>query len=259
MIVSEVDFQRLENQHIVQFYETDESVLAKNVVQYLGEGYRQGGGLLVVATEAHRHLFLAGLESSGIGVDAAIRTGRLTMLDADTTLRRFLRDGYPDEARFEATVGSAVRSGIERSEGRGFRVYGEMVALLWAASKCPAAIRLEQLWESLKRSLQFSLFCSYRIDIFSKEFEPGIVDALLCAHAQLLPTGRNERLASAISNAMAQVLAPTDLAKVVNSEKQPAQWADMPSGEAMILWLRKTMPERAHEILSIAREYYYVT
>ena len=257
MLVSDFAFEELANQHIVQFYEVDETVLAQNVVRYLADGYRQGSTLVVIATEAHRGMFLTGLEHLGIDVAAAGRTRQLIGLDADTTLRRLLRDGYPDQDLFESTVGSVVNEGLVRAGGRGLRAYGEMVALLWAASQCPAAIRLEQLWENLKKRLEFGLFCSYRIDIFAKEFQPGLVDALLSSHSQLLPTGRNERLANAISQAMERVLGPAEASKALTfTNKNLPRWALLPSGEAMILWLRKMVPARADEVLSLAREYY---
>ncbi|MGH7330337.1 MAG: hypothetical protein ACREJX_18475, partial [Polyangiaceae bacterium] len=104
----------------------------------------------------------------------------------------------------------------------------------------------------------FTLICGYPIDVFGKDFDPGIVDALLCAHSHLLETGANGKLRGAISRAMEEVLGPSRVATMMTfmTGSVSKKWGSLPAGESMILWLRKMMPEEADQILSLARGYY---
>lgn len=145
--------------HIVQFYERDEQIVDA-VCAYLADALRNDETALVVATGAHREAFEAWLTADGIDVAAARRLGNLVTLDAADTLARFLVDGQPDAAAFDAVIGGLVRD--LRREGRSLRVYGEMVARLWDEGNVPAAIALEALWNDLGRDVDFSLFCAYR-------------------------------------------------------------------------------------------------
>jgi hypothetical protein len=243
--------------HLVQLYEANQQVLEHNVTCYLSEGLKRGSALLVIATPQHRELFLRGLTRVGADPKAAIRESRFVMLDAEETLGRFMIDGYPDAERFDAIVGAMVRDAVGRTNTGELRAYGEMVGLLWKTRQFPAAIRTEQLWNRLQKSVSFSLFCAYPIDIFDKQFEIGIVDALLCAHTHLLPSATHGGLEAAIDRAMAEVLgsAAQELRPVSNGGSRAA-WVAMPRAEAVILWLRHDFPDRADEILSRARGYY---
>lgn len=147
------------HEHVVQFYEHDEQ-LVEAVGAYLADGLRSGEAALVVATAAHRDAFEAWLTATGIDTAEARRRGDLVTLDAAETLARFMVDGQPDAAAFDAVVGGLVRD--LRRDGRPPRIYGEMVALLWDDGHVPAAIALEALWNDLGRDVDFTLFCAYR-------------------------------------------------------------------------------------------------
>jgi PAS domain S-box-containing protein len=72
-------------------------------------------------------------------------------------------DDWPDEILFHATIEPALaqaESGLRR-KSHPIVAFGEMVALLWAAGKCDAAIRLEQMWNELAHKHSFSLRCAY--------------------------------------------------------------------------------------------------
>jgi hypothetical protein len=245
--------------HLVQLYEANQQVLVDNVTCYLSEGLKRGSALLVIATAQHRELFLRGLKRVGADPETAIRESRFVMLDAEEMLGRFMVEGYPDSERFDAIIGTMVRDAVARTKTGDLRAYGEMVGVLWKTRQFPAAIRTEQLWNKLQRSISFTLFCAYPIDVFDKHFDVGVVDALLCAHTHLLPSATNGDLEAAIHRAMAEVLgsAARELRPTTNGGYRAA-WAAMPRAEAVILWLRHDLPDRADEILARARRYYQV-
>src|ERR1700675_3561462 len=82
--------------HLVQFYQADEALLTRNVVDFLTDGLKQGDVLLVITTPERNAAFSEGLSESGIDPSTAIRERRLLFADAEQTLRRFMVDGQPD-------------------------------------------------------------------------------------------------------------------------------------------------------------------
>ncbi len=151
--------------HLVEFYERD-GLLADSVRDHLEPGLRAGQAAIVVATAAHRELFEAALLSTGVDVGAARADGRYLPLDTDEALSRFMVDGAPDPTRFWAAIGGLVATAT--GSGRRVRIYGEMVAALWAQGSFAAAIALEDLWNDLGRIRPFSLLCAYPTTAFDR-------------------------------------------------------------------------------------------
>jgi hypothetical protein len=140
----------------------------------------------------------------------------------------------------------------------GLRAYGEMVGVLWKARQFAAAIRLEQLWNKLLEQSAFSLYCAYAIDIFGKDFQVDGLDDILCTHSHLVPAEPNGNLETALNMALDELLGPkADSLRIrIKANYRPA-WAVMPNAEAMVIWLRKNLPERAEDILNRSRHYYH--
>jgi len=257
-LAEEILDQTHNESHFVQLYEADDGVLARNVGKYLADGLAQGAGLVLVATDEHRRLFAGELERRGWRPEELERAGRLTWLDASETLARFMVNGHPDADGFDRVVGEKVKTALARAGNGGLRAYGDMVGLLWQDRQFPAAIRLEQLWNRLRRKVPFSLFCAYPLDIFGGQFDVAILDALLCAHTHLLPTGSDGHLDRAVSRAIAETIG-ADEARTLSVGQRERVWANLPKPEAAIMWLRNHAPDRADEILALARKYYYAT
>ena len=131
------------HEHLVAFYETEERLVA-TVVAHLAPALLGRDAAIVVATAEHREAFAEELQPD--------------------LLSRFMVDGTPDRARFREIVVALLDRVSE--EDREVRVYGEMVALLWAAGHVTSTIALEDLWNELVAELGFSLFCGYPISGF---------------------------------------------------------------------------------------------
>jgi hypothetical protein len=243
--------------HLVQFYQADEGLLTRNVVDFLLDGLKQGDALLVITTPERNTAFATGLSEAGIDPDKAVRERRLLFADADQTLRRFMVEGQPDWRRFERTISALIREVLPHPDHGGLRAYGEMVGLLWQEGQFSAAIRLEQFWNKLMGASALHLFCAYPIDVFGKDFQSAALDAVLCEHTHLVPAGRDQDLDSAIHRAMDDVLGADahGLRARIDADLQPS-WACMPQAETSILWLRNNLPQQAEEILLRARQYY---
>jgi hypothetical protein len=246
--------------HLVQLYQADERLLTRNVSRYLSEGLKHGDGLVVVATAKHIADVGDELKALGSEVEAAKQEGGLFLGDAHEMLASLMVDGQPDWDRFESTVGVAVREIRARAGKNGLRAYNETAGILWKEGQRSSAIRFEQLWNKLIRSTESSLFCAYPIDVFGKDFQIAEVDALLCAHTHLLPSAIDSDLESSVDRAMDEVLGSKAdrLRPLIKANYRPS-WAAIPKGEALILWLRRNLPDHADEILSRSRQYYRVS
>jgi anti-anti-sigma regulatory factor len=146
------------HEHLVEFYDSD-AFLVASVRDYLAPALRQGDGALVIATPGHRHAFASALAGSGVDLEAAGEEGRYLAVDAEEALSRFMTERGADPSRFTTMVNDLV-AGVTRS-GRRVRVYGEMVAVLWAEGNVFAAIAVEDLWNDLARLHPLSVLCAY--------------------------------------------------------------------------------------------------
>lgn len=236
--------------HVAHFSE-DQKWLARSAAGYLWESLERGGGAVVFATPERREAILEQLEVLGAHPGEAISAGRLIMRDARETLSRVLVDGYPDTDRFDRTIRSVLRE--LRITGHA-RVYGEMVALLWRRGRHSAAIRLEHLWNRLVQLHGLGVYCAYPIDVFAAEFQFPTVEAVLCEHTQLLPTGNDGDLQKALDRAIADCMGNQNgrIQRQMRAAYHPA-CAVLPRGEANILWIRRNLPTHAAEILLRAR------
>lgn len=142
--------------HVVQFYEREDELTAA-VARFAGAGLAAGEGVLVVATPEHRAAFEGALRAERRKLDGYVA------LDAADTLALLLDHdtGRVDPSRFFDVVGGAVAAAADHPGGH-VRVFGEMVALLWAAGDHDEAIVLEGLWNELAVGPhRFTLLCAY--------------------------------------------------------------------------------------------------
>lgn len=168
----------------MEFYES-EAFLVGSVGQFLAPGLAAGEAAIIVATSDHRDKFESALMAEGLDVTALRRRAQLITLDAAQTLAGFMTDGTPDPARFRAVVGGLIQAAAE--DGRGVHVYGEMVALLWAESNVPAALALEDLWNELASSHNFSLLCAYPMEIFKGAGSTAAFRTVCQQHSAVIP------------------------------------------------------------------------
>lgn len=177
--------------HTVYFSENDAS-LVTTVNRFLREGLDGGDACLVVATQFHRARLEQSLMADGFNLAAAQIEGTFMALDAREMLDQFLIDGELDPDRFAAVLGSLIERAARGK--RSVRIFGEMVALLWAENNQAAAIYLEELWNELGQQYDFSLLCAYPLQdadghIREREF------AQVCQqHSQIIPSGSYARL-----------------------------------------------------------------
>ena len=176
--------------HRVQFYDSDD-FLALTVADFLDEGLRGGQPLVVIATEPHRRSFANRLKLKGHDVDRASGSGKLMLLDARETLEAFMVGAVPDGERFRKVVGTALQSARRLGGGESvLRLYGEMVDLLWRDGNTEGALQLEELWNDLAHTYEFSLLCAYAMGNFYRSTDADAFHAVCKHHTHVRPTER---------------------------------------------------------------------
>lgn len=251
--------KRREPAHVAQCYRTDETLLVQNVARFLKEGLDLDRSLLIIATPSHRSAFIGELKRIGALSQPGWPFGGFVLLDASDTLSRLMVAGEPDAARFEQVVGTSMRDALSRNGNRGVRAYGDMVGELWKSKRYAAAARLENLWNDLQSSADFDLFCGYPLDVFADPFDSNAVDALLKTHTHLI-AGEPRALEGALQRAFSEIIGDVDGTlddRVLQFHQRT--WANMPNAELMIMWLRRTMPDRASAVLERAEAYQRVS
>jgi signal transduction histidine kinase len=173
--------------HTVQFYGEDSSLLDE-LSRFIGGELVAGESAVVIATKKHREGLVQRLRSRGFDTTAAIEQGRYIDLDAAETLAKFMRDGWPDADLFNEVVGSVLgQAAIAGGKTHHVAAFGEMVALLWDNGDAEAAVRLEQLWNSLARTHSLMLRCGYPMSSFNREAHTDSFIKICSEHSHVIP------------------------------------------------------------------------
>jgi hypothetical protein len=145
--------------HSVQFY-NDDIFLTQSVARFITEGLEANETVIIVATAQHREDLQRVLTPEQLTHD------KLRFFDAEDQLSQFLVAEWPSELRFRQVVDGML--GQARQSGP-VRIFGEMVAVLWARGYTWAALRLEALWNKLLEDHSFALLCAYPMSNLSTD------------------------------------------------------------------------------------------
>jgi signal transduction histidine kinase len=204
--------------HVVQFY-VDDVFLADELGDYVGSALTAGDGAIVIATQAHREAIGQRLLTRGIDPLDPISQGRYIALDAAETLSKFMVDGFPDATLFIETIGSMIVQATACAEGENPHVaaFGEMVALLWAEGKTEAALRLEELWNTLASVHNFTLRCAYPLHGFNREEHQESFLRICAIHGGVIP-GENYTTLSTDNDRFRTIAVLQQRAQALSSE-----------------------------------------
>jgi signal transduction histidine kinase len=172
--------------HSVQFYD-QERYLVEAVSDYAGAGLSARNPVVIVATSEHRRAFVERLSALGVDADRAEHERVLTLLDARQTMASFMVDGLPDPHRFESSFGAMLESRRRAFPRSPLRAYGEMVDLLWGEANTEGALRLEELWNALAATHEFSLLCAYAMSRFPRAADADGFAAICRQHTEVRP------------------------------------------------------------------------
>src|SRR5689334_6305107 len=238
--------------HIAQIYR-DESFFMEAVVRFVAAGLRQGEGVVLVMRRVNWDKLVGRLTVQGFDVDRAVERGQLSRHDAYETLARLMKDGKPDSAAFQDTVGNVIRG--MRSRYKVVRAFGEMVDILWHDDRRDASAALEGLWNELARAEPFALLCAYHIDPLDSAYGEH-VEGICSTHTHLIPDPDYSRFDDAVSRASLDVLDESAVMMVESLAVKDKPSTTMPFGQAVIMWLNHNMPRTAEKVVARVRTRY---
>ncbi len=146
--------------HAVSFY-ADEAELSSTVAAFLAGGLAAGESVSMLVTPEHGSALTHAIADLGIDRRVLSDPDRFRVFDAAGILEELMVDGDLVPEQFHARLTTFLGPGRPR-------VFGEMVALLWAAGDVAAAIRLEELWNEAAELAPFSLLCSYPTSVLGQ-------------------------------------------------------------------------------------------
>ena len=172
--------------HEVLFYSDD--TFSERLCSFIAVALKAGDAAIVVVTGSHREALAMRLKTQGVNVDAATQQGTYIQLDVAKTLSTFMVNDMPDTARFFEIVGGVIQAAAKAAKGEHSRVVacGECSPLLWAEGKPDAAIRLEQLWDSVGTAFKVNSLCGYALSSFHGEEDEHVFQSICAEHSAVI-------------------------------------------------------------------------
>ena len=147
--------------------------------------------MVVIAAGEHVLGMERALAAAGVDPNEAKRLGRLITVDAEETLLSFTLGGIDrgiiDPKAFESSVGGLLERASAASPVGQVRAYGEMVDILLRRGNEPGMVRLEELWNGLRRTRSFQLYCAYRLSHLDRVQDQASFQKICKLHSHVLP------------------------------------------------------------------------
>lgn len=146
------------HRHSVRIYDDDDG-LALRVAEYLGAGLSSGEAVRVIAVPEHWEGISRRMVDDGVDLHEVQRSGQVKFIDARATLGRVTTSELPDRSKLNQVVGELV------GPLHAFRIYGELVDLLWQDGQLDEALRLEGYWDEILGHSDGKLLCGYAMNL----------------------------------------------------------------------------------------------
>jgi hypothetical protein len=241
--------------HAAQLY-VEPGELADSVAEYFAAGFEEGQPAILIATEEHADLIAERLAADGWEPSRIEELGLLVSVDAETTLGRLMDGRHPSAFAFERVIGGLIDELSARFPQRRVRAFGEMVDLLCERGQRDAALELEELWNRLARTRDFSLLCGYHLDVFDRTSQVDTIPDVCRLHTHVTPGVDADRLAHAVDDALVGVLGPPGAGQVYSLIGPEIRERRVPAPQLVLMWVSQNMPLSAERILSAARTHY---
>jgi signal transduction histidine kinase len=174
--------------HTVAFYDDDAAVM-ESTATFLASALRDGHPAVVIATPDHRARLADELTAEGLALPALTERGQYVALDAREVLSQFCDGRSVNRVRFVELVGGVI-SQIQSVTPANPRVaaFGEMVGLLCEDGHPQLAADLEDCWNALAQTHDFSLHCAYPMRLFQDSGAAETLSTTCEAHQWVVPT-----------------------------------------------------------------------
>lgn len=222
--------------HILQIYDSDD-FLSAAVAHFAAEGLKQGEVALLTGSREH----LAAIERRlrGLGVEA--EHGQLVCTELQQALT-----GIPH---------SAVDEALADPRFTGVRWWGEVTSTLYQRGEREAGLAAEKAGDEIAKKHGVKILCPYLGDKYDPRAYDDTLMHLCSLHSHVIPAADYARHRQAVNRAIAEVVGDIrgTLLQSLNSWRGLA--CDLPSSQAVLFWLRETLPEKFEAVLARARTY----
>jgi hypothetical protein len=241
--------------HVLQLYDSD-PFLARAVAHFAAEGLKSGEAVRLSGTAEHIAAIRAGLESLGLDVPSALRDGRLALDDMREQLSVLAPGGVLDAKRFEAAVNGALERVRGDARFTGARWWGEMASTLHQRGDRDAGLAAERVAGAAAKKQGATFFCSFLCDRYDVRAYEDVLCDLCCAHSHVVPAEDYVRHRLAVNRAIADVIGELRGSVLQSLASWRGLPCSLPSSQALLFWVRETMPERFAAVLERARAHH---
>ena len=242
-----------EDGHIVQLYQ-DDDFYGEAISHFAAEGFVRGESIILVATQPNWKNISRRLHGKGFDVDQLFRQGQLTLLDADSTLPKFMDSGMPDGNIFKPLAKETIAKARAGGKYPRVRWWGEMVNVLYIDGNVRGSNRLEEYFDEVAHEESVAIFCSFLMD----KFDPKIYDEAfgnVCrTHSHVIPCDDYARHRLTVNRAIADVIGQIRGPVLQSLISWQGASSLMPSSQALLVWLKHHMPEHFEPVLARARQ-----
>jgi hypothetical protein len=178
-------------------------------------------------------------------------------VNPDPALRAIqpLQGSLPDGDIFKPLARETIRKARCGGKYPRVRWWGEMVNVLHVDGNPVGSNRLEEYFDQVAREETIAIFCSFLMD----KYDPHIYDEAFCnvcaTHGHVIPTEDYVSHREAVNGAIADVLGPIEGQLLRSLSSWKGIGSGMPSSQAMLLWVKETMPSLFPEVLAKAKQY----
>jgi DNA-binding NarL/FixJ family response regulator len=182
--LTDFPMEKATHRHEVQFY-SDDALFLDTLARFIAVALKSGRAAIVIVTQSHLEVLVSRLEAEGLDLDAAAQRGTYIPLDVSKTFSTFMVNDMPDATRFFPMAGALIQAAAKaaRQQHRGVVVCGEGTSVLWADGKANAAIRVEQLWNEIGKTLGVDILCGYASSSFHSEEDKCVLRSICAEHS----------------------------------------------------------------------------
>lgn len=244
--------------HFAQFHRDTEGqdrrrdTLTESAIAFVETGLQRGDSVLVISGAEHRDRLFERLAAGRFRPQTLRDPRQLSVLDAGEIAAAWLGGDLPEWAPFRSAL-APVLSRLQFS-GRSTRVYSELTNVLWKAGNTGGAIRVEDFWNALAGTYQFSLYCGFTMDTHSEHSYAGPLEELGRTHSDIMGTPEDEEFSVALDRASKEIfgIALTQMAGISKQDETRR----FPSGQRTMLWVKRNLPLSTPQLAERARHYF---
>jgi hypothetical protein len=240
--------------HFVQVYGSND-FLANAVAHFTCEGLVAGEAVLLYGTREHLAAITSRLRSTGLRLEDALQNGRLSLHDVHQALPLIAPHGSVDPVRYNALADPVLERLSSDPRFSGVRWWGEMASTLYHRGNREAALAAEECGDALNRKHGAILFCSFLCDSLDSHSYEAMLHDMCRTHSELIPVDDYAAHRLAVNRAIAEIVGDIDGALLQSLWSWKGPRCGLPSSQALLFWLQRTLPEKFPAVLARVRAY----